>query len=160
MPVYLFTYHAYGTRLPDKPKGYVRRKEGVLPANADKADTYRGQMKYPIVEFDKPTQRLLIETVQSTAPFLDAEFRLIATDPTHLHVLLQWRHTKPWDKLRASIKTKLSIALKEQLGDRPWFIEGASRKHIADQEHLDYLERKYLPNHRGWKWCHKRGWFM
>ena len=159
MLAYLFTYHAYGTWLPDKPDGYVRRKNGVKPANADKADTYRGQMKYPTVEFDEATQRLLIETTQSTAAFLDVEFRLIATDPTHLHVLLQWRHTKPWDKLRASIKTKLSIVLKEELGNRPWLSEGASRKHVVDHEHLDHLEQNYLPDHRGWKWCHKRGWF-
>lgn len=160
MPVYLFTYHAYGTWLPDKPKGYVRRKEAVLPANADKADTYRGQMKYPAVTFDEPIQRLLIEAVQSTAPFLDVAFRLIATEPSHLHVLLQWEHDRSWDKLRASIKIKLSKVLKEEIGNRPWLSEGASRKQVKEDEHLHYLENEYLPGHRGWKWCHKRGWFM
>ncbi|MEM9347103.1 MAG: hypothetical protein AAGB26_10855 [Planctomycetota bacterium] len=159
MPVYLFTYHAYGTWLPDKPKGYVRRKQGVLQADADQADTYRSQMKDAAVSFDEQMQRLLIETAQSTASFLEIEIRLIATDTTHLHILLQWRHTRPWDKLRASIKVKLSKLLKEQLGDRPWLSEGASRKQVTEDEHLHYLENQYLPDHRGWKWCHKRGWF-
>ena len=31
MPVYLFTFHAYGSWLPDNPRGYVRRKEGIQP---------------------------------------------------------------------------------------------------------------------------------
>jgi REP element-mobilizing transposase RayT len=127
MPVYLFTYHAYGTWLPNKPKGYVRRKEGVLPANSDKSDTYRRQMKYPIVKFDESMQRLLIETTHSTASFLDVEFRLIATDPTHLHVLVQCQHERGWEAIRASIKTKLSLVLKEQLGDRPWLSEGITQ---------------------------------
>lgn len=159
MPVYLFTYHAYGTWLPDKPKGYVRRKEGVLPANSEKSNTYRGQMKYPIVTFDESMQKLLIEATQSTASFLDIEFRLIATDPTHLHALLQWQHEREWEAIRASIKTKLSLVLKEQLGDRPWLSEGASRKQVKDDEHLHHLEHEYLPDHRGWKWCFRRGWF-
>ena len=159
MPVYLFTYHAYGTWLPDKPKGYVRRREGVLPSDADQADKYRAQMKYETVSFDEKIQRLLIEAALSTASFLDIEIRLVATETTHLHVLLQWRHTRPWEKLRSSIKIKLSKRLKEELGERPWLSEGASRKQVKRDEHLQHLENQYLPDHRGWKWCRRRGWF-
>ncbi|MEM1305417.1 MAG: hypothetical protein AAGG46_11005, partial [Planctomycetota bacterium] len=29
MPVYLFTYHTYGSWLPDRPQGYVQRDQGI-----------------------------------------------------------------------------------------------------------------------------------
>ena len=42
MPCYLFTYHGYGTWLPDRSRGYVRRKEGILPTDeAPMAECYR-----------------------------------------------------------------------------------------------------------------------
>ncbi|MEM1355661.1 MAG: hypothetical protein AAGH88_12345 [Planctomycetota bacterium] len=45
MPVYHFTFHAYGTWMPDHAKGYVRRKLGILPPDAKMAEQYRRNMK-------------------------------------------------------------------------------------------------------------------
>ena len=116
-------------------------------------------MQEPPALFDDQAQKILIKAVRSTEEHLDVVIRLVATDQSHIHVLLQWTHARPWDKLRASIKTKLSKVLKEQIKDRTWLSEGASRKHVKDYEHLQYLETQYLPDHLGWKWCFKRGWF-
>jgi hypothetical protein len=38
--VYHFTYHAYRSWMPDNPKGYVRRGEGILPPDAEMARLY------------------------------------------------------------------------------------------------------------------------
>ena len=155
MPVYLSTYHAYGTWLPDKEKGYMRRKRGLLPKNSDRADLYRSQMPSDPAIFDDKTQKILIEAVRSTQEHLDITIRLIATDASHVHILLQWPDNKPWDKIRASIKVKLSKELKLIDANRKWLSQGASRKQVKEDEHLHHLENEYLPDHLGWKWCFK-----
>ena len=44
MPCYHFTFHGYGTWMPDEDDGYVRRGEGQLPQDVVEASKYRGRM--------------------------------------------------------------------------------------------------------------------
>ena len=60
MPCYLFTFHAYGTWMPDREEGFVRRDEGILPPDEDLARRYRDRQKGDEVLFDASLQRLLI----------------------------------------------------------------------------------------------------
>jgi len=158
MPVYLFTYHAYGTWLPDRGQGYVRRHEGVLPANDAAAKMYRDQMKQDRVTLGDQAQRKVIDAVCGTQPHIEIVIRMVATDPTHIHVLVQWTHRDAWKKMRQSIKTAVSIALKKHK-DQKWLSGGASGKHVKDEAHLCHLEKTYLPSHRGWKWSQEKGLF-
>ena len=158
MPVFLFTYHAYGTRLPDREQGYVRRKQGTLPPDEEAAKLYRDQMQQDAVSFGGEAQLQIIQAVRNTEPHIDITIRMVVTDPTHAHVLLQWTHERGWKSLRTSVKTAISIALKKQQ-DKAWLSEGASAKQVKDEAHLHYLENQYLPDHRGWKWSSAKGLF-
>lgn len=158
MPVFLFTYHAYGTWMPDRTQAYVRRYEGILPTSNETAKLYRDQMKQSTVSFCEVTQQHIIETTLATQPHLDITLRMIATDPTHIHTLIQWGRGRDWKKLRQSIKTAISITLNKHRKPQ-WLSGGASGKRVKDESHLHHLETQYLPEHRGWKWSPDKGNF-
>jgi hypothetical protein len=60
MPVYHFTFHAYRNWRPDHPRGYVRKKKGVLPPDPEQARKYDERAKGEPVIFDEAIQRILI----------------------------------------------------------------------------------------------------
>ena len=41
MPVYLFTYHAYQSWMPDRARGFVQKGRGIQPPNEALAAAYR-----------------------------------------------------------------------------------------------------------------------
>ena len=43
MPCYLFTFHAYGTWMPDREEGFVRREQGILPPDEELAAQLSGE---------------------------------------------------------------------------------------------------------------------
>ena len=50
MPCYLLTLHTYGSWMPDRDKGYVRRDhEGILPRDPAMAQRYRHRMSRDVV---------------------------------------------------------------------------------------------------------------
>ncbi|MEM9186917.1 MAG: hypothetical protein AAGB00_10520 [Planctomycetota bacterium] len=159
MPCYLFTYHTYGSWLPDRPQGYVRRGEGVLPTDHDMADAYRQQMKQDAVLFDEQQQRVAIDAVLTTAEHIVASVHAIATELTHLHLLTSWRDERPHDKVSTSFKRGVTITLRRNCDEKKWLSRDHSRKRVEDREHFEYLIEEYLPNHSGWKWSESRGYF-
>lgn len=157
MPCYLFSYHAFGTWLPDRKQGYVKRKRGILPTNVAEAKRYRAAMKEAIVEFDSQVQETVIDSIIDSQEKQRFECYYIATDPTHVHALIGWRDERTWLHMRSIIKSSISRRLKKDCGKRSWLAEGASRKRVKDRTHFEYLIARYLPKHRGWKWCPERG---
>jgi hypothetical protein len=159
MPVYLFTYHAYRSWMPDRDRGFVRRGEGVLPTDQTLSNIYKQQAKEDEVIFTAVIQQILIDEVLVACGKQDCEAHFIATDSTHLHVLVSWKSEKTWQQVRTGLKTSISLRLKRERGKRTWLSEGASRKQVKDQSHFDRLVRQYLPKHRGWKWQPEAGLF-
>jgi REP element-mobilizing transposase RayT len=159
MPCYLFTYHAHGSWLPDRPLGYVRRGKGILPTDMRMADRYRKNSKYDNAQFLEPQQLAAIEVLQEAVGHIGCHLHFVATDATHLHVLVSWKDDRTWQQNRASLKKTMTISFKERFGMRPWFVENASRRQVRDRKHFEYLITKYLPSHAGWKWCERRGLF-
>lgn len=157
MPCYLFTYHGYGTWMPDRKRGFVRRHEGVLPANPHLAKLYRRDAKEDVIEFTRSIQELIIDETQTAAEKQNFRLHCIATDKTHVHILVSWKDDRDWKQARSGIKSSLSRKLNLSLKRRSWFSEGASRKRVIDQQHFDHLVHKYLPNHRGLFWTEKDG---
>lgn len=149
MPCYLFTYHAYGSWMPDRTAGYVRRKAGVLVADRQMAACYRKNLKGGVVEFSEEVQQLLISAICDACRHLEARCHAIATDPSHIHVLVSWRGSQDWQRTSKSIKHRLTQELNGQHAKRKWFSKGASRKQVKDRQHFDYLMQVYLPRHRG-----------
>lgn len=159
MPCYLFTYHAYGSWLPDRPRGYVRRGKGVLPPDRHMARLYRRDMVEQPIEFAEREQRCLIDSLVASADKQAFELHAVGTDASHLHVLLAWRNDRAAVKLRAVVKGSLSRALNAMILPRTWLSEGGSRKQVRDRRHFDYLIEVYLPKHDGWNWNRTRGFF-
>jgi len=52
MPVYHFTFHAFGTWLPDHPKGYYKHGKSWRPPDPKKAQQYRDNMHQPAVDLN------------------------------------------------------------------------------------------------------------
>jgi len=152
MPCYLFTYHAYGTWMPDREEGFVRRGCGLLPADEVLAHEYRRVAGAGAVAFDSRLQRLLIDEGRIAFDKQRCRGHYVATESTHLHVLVSWPDERPWHKLRAGLRGSMTRRLNKELGKRKWFVDGSSRRTVTDQEHFDHLVKVYLPNHRGWKW--------
>jgi hypothetical protein len=160
MPCYLFTYHAFGTWLPDRKQGYVKRKRGIRPSDFAEAERYRSAMKETVVEFDERLQLSAIDAVIDSQVKQNFDAYYIATDATHVHILIGWRDERAWLHMRSILKGSISRRLKKDRGNRTWLAEGASRKRVKERKHFDPLVTRYLPKHRGWKWCAERGKFL
>lgn len=153
MPCYLFTFHAFGTWMPDREEGFVRREQGILPPDEELAHVYRERAKENTAIFDSRLQPLLIEESRIACEKQRYRVHYVATEPTHLHVLVSWADERPWTKIRNGLKSSLTRRLNsaEEHRDK-WFVESASRKQVKDDEHFDQLVNTYLPSHGGWKW--------
>lgn len=151
MPVYLFTFHAYGSWMPDRPRGYVKSKQ-ILKPNSAQANRYREAMAYPPIIFKEHHQRSVIDVIQEACQAIQTKPVTIATDATHIHALIQWRDERDWQPIRTSIKRAITIRLKRDFESRPRLSRNASRKRITEQSHYNYLFTRYLPSHRGVFW--------
>jgi REP element-mobilizing transposase RayT len=138
--------------MPDRPRGFVRRGQGILPPDAALAGHYRQDATQTEATFDGRIQSLLIAEVQAAAFHQGFRTHFVATEPTHVHVLVSWRDDRGWLKVRTGLKASLSRCLNRQVQQRTWLVDNASRKRVKDREHFDYLVTQYLPAHGGWKW--------
>jgi len=157
MPCYLFTYHAHGSWMPDHPRGYVQRGKGILPPDQDMAERYRGNLKQKIVRFDVAIQRRLIEGALEACECQQVECHFVATEVTHIHVLVSWKTDRTWQLVRKQIRSNITRLLNKDVCRQAWFSKSPSRKQVKDQEHFDYLVSSYLPKHSGLKWSSKEG---
>ncbi|MEM0915017.1 MAG: hypothetical protein AAGK09_10455 [Planctomycetota bacterium] len=152
MPVYLFTMHTYGSWLPDRARGYVKRGRGVLEADTRMAGWYRDVMTADVVRWDAAQQRAVVAAVREKCEVKNWMAYAIATDPTHVHALMGWRSRETWDILRRGLKDSITRQLNARFGRQRWLSEGGSRKRVSKPEHFDYLRKVYLPSHRGVCW--------
>jgi hypothetical protein len=135
MPVYLFSYHAYQSWLPDQRRGYVEKGAGIQPSNAQLARAYRTEAKHTPFLFDSFAQYYLI--LKAHAVCAEDVYRLhgAGSEITHLHLIVSWRdHSRPFRQIRGRIKNLMSLDLSHRAGitGRPWFSTGGSRKRVND----------------------------
>ncbi len=158
MPYYLFTWHTYGSWLPDRPQGYVHWSRGREQTNIALAQRYRQQQKETTVSLTEELQREVIAELVETAPLISFRLHFVATDATHVHVLTSWQDGRGWERLRRSIRRSLSVRLNRQRR-RKWFSRGGNTRRVESRKHFEHLIEHYLPSHHGWKWCERRGLF-
>lgn len=160
MPVYLFTFHTYRSWLPDRKRGYTKRGFGYQPADATLREEYDERASYPAVELDQRLQEIAIAQLQHSCRILKVRLHAVGTDPTHVHVLVSWKHVGEWIEVRRSIRRWLTVALRGELDPyqgtadvkRPVFSRSSSRKKVNNEKHFAYLVKRYLPSHRGVCW--------
>jgi hypothetical protein len=152
MAVYLFTLHSYGSWLPDRSRGYTRRGKGVLPSDDVMAGYYREAMDGEEARFNQAVQRVVIAAVRDYARIKESLLYAVATDATHIHVLLGWRGYRPWVDARRGLKSTITRKLNHRVARRIWLARGGSRKRVEDPKHFRHLVEVYLPSHRGLTW--------
>jgi hypothetical protein len=161
MPVYLFTYHAYRSWMPDRARGFVQKGRGIQPTNDALADAYRRAAHDEAYEFDAPAQILLISKARAVCVGDGWRLHGAVSEPTHLHAVVSWPDEGlAFTRVRGRIKNLLSLDLSRRAGvtGRPWFADGGSRRRVKDEAHLAYLLDVYLPRHGGVQWFEGRGW--
>ena len=159
MPCYLFSYHAYGSWLPDRRRGYVRRGQGIVPPDEQMAARYRSNLKQAIVCFDAAIQQWMIDEVLVACRYQQLRCHYISTESTHLHVLVSWSIERTWEVTRAKLRESITRRLNREIGRQEWFSKSPSRKRMTDRTHFNYLMTDYLGKHSGWKWYEGRGKF-
>jgi hypothetical protein len=88
VPVYLFSYHAYRSWMPDNPRGYTKRGMGYQPSDEDIAEQYRINAKSDGILFDETLQRALLEEGLTACEFQGLRLHGAATEPSHAHYLV------------------------------------------------------------------------
>jgi REP element-mobilizing transposase RayT len=151
MPCYLFAWHAYATWLPDRPQGLVLKGRGVQPPDVARAKAYRARQKEAMASFDESMQRLIIAECIVAAEKRRFRVHGVATEPTHVHVLISWADNRTFEVLRRGLRESISRRLNSRRR-RPWLEQGGSRKRVTNRPHFQYLMDRYLPKHGGWKW--------
>jgi hypothetical protein len=76
MPVYLFTFHAYGSWMPDRRQGYTTRSEGYRPRDPVMAGRYKQTVSESRVSFDHDIRKAMIEEVLVASNFPEKELYL------------------------------------------------------------------------------------
>ena len=143
--------------MPDHDRGYVRRKEGILATDLKMSTYYRRNLLHDPVIISREMQSLLINASLEAFKFQDLRGHYIATETTHLHLLVSWHSNATWQLVRRRLGSSLTRCLNREIERRPWFSKQPSRKHVREQQHFDYLLNSYLPKHSGLKWSEKQG---
>ena len=152
MPVYHFTFHAYGTWLPDRPEGSFKYHQGWQPPGHARAETYRSQMTDEPARFNNKAQQLLLDTLRKGETLQNYDLYALATDESHAHAVIAWRDEREPVRIRSQVKSSMTRAINQSFGKRKWFVYGAGQTPITDEEHLHHLVHVYLPKHSGLYW--------
>ena len=86
MPCYLFTWHTYGSWLPDRPEGYVHWLRGLQPTSPPLAVRYDEQQKETVVLLDEEHQLATIDELRKAAPLQRLRLHMVACEgvaPAH-----------------------------------------------------------------------------
>ena len=147
MPVYHFTFHAFGSWLPDRPEGYIIRNKGWQPPSEASTVQYRSNMNQDVVAFTDDQQQLLLQTLIDCQTHQCIKLYAIATEPTHIHAVTAWTDDREPEPVRAQMKYSMTRALVQAFGKRKWFVQNAGQTQVRDDEHLYELVHHYLPKH-------------
>ena len=156
MGVYLFTYHAYRSWMPDKGRGFVQRGRGIMPADEGMAEGYRRRANYEQIRFTDEDCRMMLAEAQrvcGTPARKQTGWRLpiCVAVFNHVHLLVSWRGFVSAKRARALLHRALTVVLRDAWGEadgRPILARGGSMKQVRDRPHFDHLLTTYLPGHR------------
>jgi hypothetical protein len=157
MPVYLFTFHAYRSWMPDHPRGYTVRAAGQQAPDPFMARLYVDRARHAEARFPCELARKLIDELLASALRTRLRLQACATADTHLHVLVSWADDRCWMAVRRSLKISLSRRFRSE-GIPGGLSRGGSRKRVRDWGHFGHLMTRYLPDHPGIGWYEDRGW--
>jgi hypothetical protein len=129
------------------------------------AERYFNIATHDEFSIDDEIQLLIIDEAQRAVVFQNLRLHHVATETTHAHLLVSWRSKKDWRQIRTSLKSSLTLAIRERMrkqcknANAPIFSHGSSRKRIRNWRHFRYWLDEYGPSHSGWKWTEGEGLF-
>jgi hypothetical protein len=153
MAVYLFTFHAYRSWMPDHRRGFVQRGRGIVAPDPRLADAYARRARFERVRWDDADADTLLLAARQTCETPARQWRLhigVAVF-NHVHLLVSWRYYADAARVKAVFHRALTVALRDAHGDppcRPRLARGGSRKRITARAHFLHLRHTYLPTHR------------
>jgi hypothetical protein len=155
MSVALFTFHGYGTWMPDHERGYVKRDSGVLPPDPEMAENYRRKQNRDAVTFADEHGRVISDAIQTACDKEGWRLHYCITVETHVHPLVSWKdESTPIDRVYNRLKQAAGFALAQHFrtNGQPYFSRGGGedRKPVVDEEHFEHLMTRYLPDHHGY----------
>ncbi|MEX0775976.1 MAG: hypothetical protein WD042_09720 [Phycisphaeraceae bacterium] len=154
MAVYLFTFHAYRSWMPDHRRGYVRRGRGILNPDQAMAANYRRRARFEAVRFDDHDCQTLLDAAQTLCQSpARAGWRLHTGVAVfnHVHLLVSWRGYVAAQRAKAALHRALTVELRDAHDappGRPWLARNGSIKRITTRRHFEHLLHTYLPSHR------------
>lgn len=157
MPCYLFTFHAHGSWLSDR---YQASNNGIyqraLFADQDRFVLPKSRKPIRSTGLLAAEQKLAIEGLARAADLHDCRLHYVATDRTHVQVLVSWQGDCHWKQQRANLRKAIVKNLQLMRGRETWLSEGSSRKQIRDRRQFEQLVKEKLPKYRGLKWSEQR----
>ncbi|MEX0774362.1 MAG: hypothetical protein WD042_01475 [Phycisphaeraceae bacterium] len=149
MAVYMFTYHAYRSWMPDNRRGYVRRKKGIQPPDPRMAENYRRRARHAAVHFDDELCESIIDAARGVCRRKNWRCHADVAVWSHFHVVVSWRQFVDARRARTVLRRAITVELRDRQNQRrPWLSRGESTKRVRDRRHLDHLVKTYLPTHR------------
>jgi len=153
MPVYHFTLHAYRSWRPDHPRGYTRRGKGYQPPDPQAAEEYDARASNEPAIFTLEVQRLIVRITHDFCTRRKFRFHGSGNDPSHTHLVINWRSYSSWEEILRRLKNILALELNRAFNcKQKWFVRKGSRKRVKDNAHLKHLLDKYFPDHPGIFW--------
>ena len=148
MAVYLFTFHAYRSWMPDNRRGFVRRGKGIQPPDATRAKRYHARARCDRMTFNDAVGEQIIMALQETCERKQWKLLAVVVVWTHVHLIVSWREFHDMKRVRAVLKRAVTVRLRDVIGRHcKWLAAGGSIRRVRDRKHYDHLMQRYLPAH-------------
>lgn len=154
--VVLFTFHAYGTWLPDRMEGSYHWKRGYQPQNIKLGHEYATKQKEVTARFGAVEHRVIIGAILAASAFQDLRLHFATVDDTHIHILASWRGRRDERLVQQRLKYSITRQLNQQCARRTWLSKDGHRRYVNNELHFDQLRDEYLPSHMGLSWDERR----
>lgn len=154
MPVYLFTFHAYKSWMPDHARGYLKRNRGAYATDEKMSRNYQTRSNHEAVTFTTEHQRIIIQTIRNICMKREWRLHYAVCVETHAHNLISWKdETLSCDDVIARVRQSCGYELAQHFKTKgkPYLSKygGGDRKRVETRAHFEYLMTRYLPDHRG-----------
>lgn len=149
MAVYLYTLHAYRSWMPDHQRGYVRRGNGILKPDEQRARRYHRLARHERMVFGDERCEQIIAAMHDLCASKPWRLHAVVAVWTHVHVIVSWGSFHDAKRGRAVVKRAITTWLRDRSGeDCKWLAGGGSIKRVRDRRHFEHLMTQYLPDHR------------
>ena len=147
VPVYHVIVHGFFTWNADNPNGYYRTKRGRYAAAPQLAVHWSRRARFPAVCWTRDDQDMLSRTVLEISARREWIVYAIATQSTHLHIVIAWHTSHSPKEVQQTLKQIMSLELGRKYGrGRRWFSRNGVPQRVKNKTHLRHLLYDYLPN--------------